>query len=136
MDSQHDSNLSHEAVKFYRDTFRLCPNYGRRQDIVSTVTDMELWKSVLNEWKEHKWNPLKINWMLSDYERRLAGGQSIGERKRSQEDMQARVSKRRQGNLSCVQEGAGIRLRTSRKTLEEVVTEALRENYRSEAKVK
>lgn len=126
-----DPNLNHEAVKLYRDTFRLCPNYGRRQDIVSTVENLNVWKEVLTEWKEQKWNPLKINWMLSDYERRLAGGQRISERKRSQENMQARVSKWRQSNLSCVPEGAGVRFRASSKTLEEIVAEALRANNRS-----
>lgn len=131
-----DPNLSHEAVVLYRDTFRLCPNLGRRKDIVSTVTNIDLWKNVLAEWKEQKWNPLKINWMLSDYERRLRGGQSISERERSKEDMQARVSKRRESNLSRVQEGAGVRFRASSQTLEEVVTKALRQNHRSEAEVK
>lgn len=121
-----DPNLNHEAVKAYREAFRLCPNMGRRQDIVSTVENLELWNEVLTEWKEQKWNPLKIGWLLSDYERRLSGGQRISERKRSQEDMQARVSKWRQSNLSCVQEGAGVRFRASSKTLEEVVTQALR----------
>lgn len=137
-----DPNLSHEAVRFYRDTFRLCPNSGRRREIVSTVTNLDLWKTVLNEWKEEKWNPLKINWMLSEYEHREKSGERPngtarrnGERKGSKKDMQARVSEWRSSTVSCVPENAGVRFRASSKTLEEIVTEALRQNDRSKAEV-
>ena len=65
-----DENLDHPAVVLYRQTFRLCPNWGFRKDIAATVQDLKLFGEILREWKKHKWNPLKVNWMLSEYERR------------------------------------------------------------------
>lgn len=131
-----------EAIKLWRDTFKLNLNHGFRQDILSTVTDLELWEAVLTEWKEQKWNPLKIGWLLSEYERREKSGERCnaangrtGERKRSQENLQARVSEWRASNLSCVPENEGVRFRASSKTLEEIVAEALRQNNRSKAEV-
>lgn len=137
-----DPNLSHEAVKHYRETFKLCPNFGRRKEIVSTVKDLNLWKTVLSEWKEQKWNPLKVNWMLSEYERREKSGERsnaangrTGERNGSAKDLQARISKWRGSNLSCVPEDTGVRFRAGGQTLEEIVTEALRTNRRSQAEI-
>ncbi len=132
-----DPNLNHEAVRFYRDTFRLCPNFGRRKDIVSTVDDVDLWKTLLTEWKEQKWNPLRVNWMLSEYERRAAkqcersanGNGRTNQRVDEKEAMPLRVSRRRQGHLPDLQEGADLRFRGNSKTLEEIVTEALRQNH-------
>ena len=134
-----DPNLSHEAVMFYRETFRLCPNFGRRKDIVSTVEDLDLWKSVVNEWKAQKWNPLKVNWMLSDYERRAAQlpKRSTGtvqqprERITEKEAVSTGVSEWRSSNLSCVPENEGVRFRANSKTLSQIVAEALRQNDRS-----
>lgn len=65
-----DPNLDHPAVILYRKAFRLCPNWGYRRDIVVTVTDLDLFAKVLELWKDQQWNPLKIGWMLSEYERR------------------------------------------------------------------
>lgn len=133
-----DPNLSREAVKIYRDMFLLCPNFGRRKDITATVTDVGLWKSVLTEWKEQKWNPLKVNWMLSEYERREKSAErSVNANGRSRERTSEkkvgplRVSEWRNSHLSCVPENAGVRFRADSKTLEEVVTEALWQNNRS-----
>ena len=134
-----DPNLNHEAVMFYRETFRLCPNFGRRKDIVSTVEDLDLWKSVVNEWKAQKWNPLKVNWMLSDYERRAAQlpkrstatVQQPRERITEKEAVSLGVSEWRSSNLSCVPENEGVRFRANSKTLSQIVAEALRQNDRS-----
>lgn len=138
MNEKRDPNLDHEAVKLYRDVFKFCPNRGTRGDITATVTDVGLWKSVLSEWKEQKWNPLKVNWMLSDYERREKSTErSVNANGRSRERTSEkkvgplRVSEWRNSHLSCVPENAGVRFRASSKTLEEVVTEALRQNNRS-----
>lgn len=65
-----DPNVNHPAVKVYRDILRLMPNWGFRKDIVATVKDLDLWTKILTEWRERKWNRWKINWMLSEYERR------------------------------------------------------------------
>jgi hypothetical protein len=73
---KRDPNIDNHAVIAYRDKFKLMPNTGRRYDIALTVTDLPLWKAVLNEWGYHKngkwvkFNPLGIGHMLSEYERR------------------------------------------------------------------
>lgn len=132
-----------EAIKIWRDVFKLNLKPGFKRDVLSTVTDLELWKTILIEWKKKKWNPFKINWMLSEYERREkpgersnAANERAGERKRVEEDLQAGVSKWRSGNLSCMPQDTGVRFRASSKTLEEIVTEALRTAHRSKAEVK
>ena len=129
-----DPNLNHEAVRLYRETFRLCPSYGRRQDIISTVTNIELWKTVVNEWKTQKWNPLRINWMLSEYERReklsertTAIAQRSTERRSDQKHLSVRVSKRRHPEMPSMPTAKGIDLRASRGTLERIVASALQE---------
>ena len=71
-----DKTLEHEAVKAYRQQFKLCPKIGFREDIIATVTDLDLWKSVLatwGYWKEDKWikfSPLNVKGMMAEYERR------------------------------------------------------------------
>ena len=145
-----DPNLNHEAVKLYRDIFKFCPNRGTRNDIAVTVTDLDLWKDVLRNWgywKDEKWikfNPLNARRMLSEYERRAAKLPNRSANKSERTDQRAseteavspRVSEWRSSNLSCVQEDSGVRFRASSKTLEEIVTEALRTHDRSEAEVK
>lgn len=65
-----------EAVKAWRDHFRLNCSPGRKQDIDLTVTDLALWRDVLRSWGYHrggkwiKFNPLAIGHQLSEYERR------------------------------------------------------------------
>jgi len=79
----NDPNLDHEAVRIYRETFHLTPNFGYRKDIVVTVdhyNDLETWKRVIENWKRphwdkktqrnRYWNPLNISGMLQEYERR------------------------------------------------------------------
>ena len=75
-----DETINHPAVKAYRDTFRLMPNRGFRRDIVVTVENQELWKTVLSKWgywKDGKWktfSPLNIKGLLSEYERLIEKG--------------------------------------------------------------
>ena len=51
------------AVKMYRDRFKLNCSVGRKYDIDATVTDLDLWEYVLNNWgyfskgKWHNYNP-------------------------------------------------------------------------------
>ena len=63
------------AVKLWRDKWRMNLNAGRRHDIEATITDLDLWKYVLDHWgywKDGKWrtfNPLSVGKQLSEYER-------------------------------------------------------------------
>lgn len=138
----NDPNMDHEAVKLYRDTFRFCPNQGTRKDIAVTVTDLDLWKDVLNTWgysKGGKWikfNPLSARKMLSEYERRAAkqsercteAAQRSGERISGPQDSQAGLSERGDWRMRDLREREGVRLRAGGQTLEEIVTKALRQN--------
>ena len=130
-----DPTLNHEAVLLYREVFRLCPSRGRRNDIISTVKDLSLWKTILAEWKERKWNPLKIGWLLSEYERREKSGQRstgtserLNQRVREVEAVPIRIPERRQGQVPGMREGAGVRFQSNSETLEEVLTKALRKS--------
>lgn len=75
-----------DAIKAYRNKFKLNLNPGRRQDVDATITDLELWQFVLDHWgywKNGKWksfNPLNVHHMLSEYERldrKRASGASL-----------------------------------------------------------
>lgn len=63
------------AVTIWRDKFHYNLNRGRKEDIDATVTDLELWKFVVDNWgyrKAGKWksfNPFNVGHMLSEYER-------------------------------------------------------------------
>lgn len=68
-------SIESPAVAAYRNRFKLNLNYGRRYDVESTVTDLDLWNFVLTHWgyySKGKWksyNPLNVSGMLSEYER-------------------------------------------------------------------
>ena len=140
-----DPTLNHEAVKAYRDQFRFCPKIGFREDIISTVKDMDLWKTILANWgyfKGEKWikhNPLNVKGMMSEYERR-ATNERNGQARTSQRNVErvsalqtgtARVPERSDGRMLHLREGTGLFLRRGSETLEETLTKALRTNNRS-----
>lgn len=126
------SDLDHEAVKAYRDQFKFCPNAWRRKEIVLTVKDLDLWKSVLANWgywKEGKWikfNPLNTNGMIQEYERQARNTNRISQPRTGSEDRQAGVSERGSRDMLRVREAETVHVRGVRKTLAEIVTEALR----------
>lgn len=136
-----DPNLENAAVNMYRDVFKFCPNRGTRNDIAVTVTDLDLWKDVLNTWgywKAGKWikfNPLSTRKMLSEYERRKQNGtistsQQHVERISAPEVSPPRVPERSDRGMRDVREGTGVHVRSSGFSLEETLTKALRENDR------
>ena len=131
------------AVKAYRDQFKLNCSEGRRKDIDATVTNLDLWKSVLENWgyiKNGKWikfSPLSVGKMLAEYERRekqskrpndSAGIQRQGLSERSE----AGVSKWGDRSLHHVREAAGVHDGANYKTLDEVIAGALRQKDRFE----
>lgn len=125
-----DPNLSHEAVKYYRDTFRFCPNAGYRKDIVSTVTNMELWKTILGEWKANKWNFFKIGWLLSEYERRAQSGTNAtirSGRRRLSESSEVGIPRRRDALVSRVSEAERADYGRDHRTLEDILAQAMRQ---------
>lgn len=74
-----------EPVQLWRDHFRMNCNRGFKFNINVTVKDLPLWKFVLEHWGYHdrrgrwvKFNPLKIDHQLSEYER-LAGSREARE---------------------------------------------------------
>jgi hypothetical protein len=132
-----DETLSHEAVKLYRDTFRMCPKAGFRRDIISTVEDLELWKSILTTWgysKDGKWikfSPLNVKGMLSEYERRARTNTELREPSRSAEGVQVGVPRRGDGDLLPLRKDSGVFSRSGGESLEEILTFALRSQNRS-----
>ena len=63
------------AVKLWRNKFKYNLSPGRKYDIDATVTNLNLWKQVLDNWgymKNGKWkpfNPFSVGKQLSEYER-------------------------------------------------------------------
>lgn len=63
------------AVKIWRQKFKYNLSPGRKEDIDATITDLVLWKQVLDNWgymKNGKWksfNPFSVGKQLSEYER-------------------------------------------------------------------
>jgi hypothetical protein len=133
-----DETLNHPAVKMYRDIFKFCPNLGFRKEIILTVTDLDLWKSILSTWgfsKDGKWkshNPLNVKGLMSEYERRAAKHtERSNATDRSKRDSlpngsEARVSEWRNGNLSRLRQGTRVHNGADSKTLDEILTGALR----------
>lgn len=80
----HDPTLDHEAVLLVRKTFRFCPNFGYRKDIIACGNaDMKLWQEVVAYWKKpftdskgrrHKngHNPLAWGKLLAEFDGRFA----------------------------------------------------------------
>lgn len=128
--------LDHPAVIAYRNHFKLCPNAGRRRDMAVSVNDLNLWQQVLETWgyqKDGKWisfSPLSVGKMVSEYERRERENKQTNAADRLQsgsneKDSQAGIPARLDRGVSDMREGAGVRFRGNRETLEQVVTRAL-----------
>lgn len=137
-----DPTLNHEAVKAYRDQFKFCPKIGFREDIISTVQDMTLWKTILSNWgywKDGKWikhNPLNVKGMMSEYERRAKhtnrSNAAVGNQRVSENQVSASgLPERSHRGMSNVRQGTRIQFRRSSETLEEVLTKALRSHNQS-----
>jgi len=122
-----------EAIKIWRDTFKLNLKVGFKHDIEVTVLNLDLWKSLLTEWKEKKWNPLNVKGMISEYERRESKSKrtNVTPKRESQSEAvrnanSTGVPKRRHWNLPGVQQATGVHGGGGSETLEEIVTRALR----------
>lgn len=129
-----------DSVKLWRDTFKLNLRIGFREDIIATVTDLKLWKEVLENWgywKDGKWikfSPLNVKGMLSEYELRTtsaarranaAVGPS-GQREGYAKHGQAGIPERSNSQVLEVPRRMESNFRTGRRTLAEIVSQALR----------
>jgi hypothetical protein len=137
-----DSQFMNDSppVKLYRDTFKFNLKIGFKLDIERTVTDLDLWKSVLTNWgywKEGKWvkySPLNVKGMISEYERRESAAKRSYDAAAVKPSQPASlrdagkvgIPERSNGRVQRVWEGTGIQFRRSEKTLEEILTGALR----------
>lgn len=130
---------THPAVKLWRDTFKLNLKLGFKNDIVLTVTDLKAWESLLTEWKAKKWNPLSIKEQLSEYERRATkrtnGTNAVdGQHSKRESVSQHRapgVPERRIIELPRVQQDSRTDPRSSNRTLEDIVAQAVRRAQRT-----
>ena len=125
-----------EAIKIWRDTFKLNLKVGFKHDIEVTVLNLDLWKSLLTEWKEKKWNPLNIKVILNEYERRESQTKRTDATHRHQSQdcptiSPTRLPERVHRGMQGVREGEGFHFRRDSQTLEEVLTSALRKTHRA-----
>lgn len=121
----HDETLDHDAVKLYRNTFKLTPCHGFRKDIIATVKSLSLWKEVLDNWgyiKGGKWikqNPLNVKGMMNEYERR-SNATNRNQSADVGETGAAGLPVRRHRDLLPVREGTRVHPRTDGETLREL----------------
>ena len=73
LQNRRDDGLTRRGP--WRDHFKMNLNLGYRHDIDATITDLELWRFVIEHWgynSRGKWvsfNPLSVSKQLSEYER-------------------------------------------------------------------
>ncbi|SRR6266542_7065531 len=85
-----------EAVKLWRDTFKLNVSASWKRDVEITVKDLSLWKTILQQWKREHRHP-GIKQLLDEYDRRKFNevqSQSSGVHR------QESLSQRRAGRVS------------------------------------
>ena len=139
-----DKTLEHAAVKAYRDQFKLNVKLGFREDIIITVTDLDLWKSILANWgywKEGKWikySPLNIKGMISEYERRTANERTAKQSNRSLrrdeqhgeprphvQNVSVGLPERRDSRMSVLRQRERPDARTGGQTLDDILAQAM-----------
>jgi len=75
---ERDTTLDHPAVVIYRDTFKSTPNAEYRRAIAMAVTHIELWSDVSKLWKTNRWDYLKVENLISRYQKNgHSNGKSI-----------------------------------------------------------
>jgi hypothetical protein len=55
------------AISEYIQTFGELPNDEQRYLILETITDLDKWRTVLKDWKAHKWNENNVPGMVDKY---------------------------------------------------------------------
>jgi len=118
------------AVKVWRETFKLNLKLGFKIDIDVTVTNLDAWRSLLNEWKEKKWNPLSIKEQLSEYERRQSNSytrsvQQPPQRRTNAENNPDGLPERRDSRVSVLRQRERVDARTGGQTLDDILAQAL-----------
>jgi hypothetical protein len=66
-DKKRDANLDHPAVRLCHGLTRLTPNAYQRQQIVNSVTNIDLWKETLEHWMGHGYSPMNVIGMVKSY---------------------------------------------------------------------
>ena len=118
------------AVKVWRETFKLNLKLGFKIDIDVTVTNLDAWRSLLNEWKEKKWNPLSIKEQLSEYERRQSNSytrsvQQPPQRRTNAENNPDGLPERRDSRVSVLRQRERVDARTGGQTLDDILAQAM-----------
>ncbi len=63
------STISTDPVSLYRELTHLTPNRAQRELIDDDVSDLDAWRSAVQHWLGHGWNPRNIPGMLDLYQR-------------------------------------------------------------------
>lgn len=83
-----------KAVKLWRDAYRMNLSVSWKADVDKTVTDLELWKKVIEKWKREKRHP-GIKGILDEYEsRKFDEIQSQRNRVHSEQSISERTQRR------------------------------------------
>jgi len=103
--------MDHPAVKLWRDKFQLNLSKSWKADVEKTVTDLKLWKSILDGW--HYWKDGKkftkhpgIKGLLTEYERLATPNEDAPKHNGAQpvsDSDRPWLSERRESNVSQVQ---------------------------------
>lgn len=86
--SQHEREAKKTPAEIYRQVMHLTANRVQREEMDSTVGDLDLWRETLKYWMLHNWNPFNVPGMLDMYAK--GGPQSVhrgagkGERQKTQ----------------------------------------------------
>jgi hypothetical protein len=76
-DKERDVSLDHLAIVTYRATFKRWPNTEQRQAIIMAVTDNDLWSDVCALWKQNRWDYLKVENLISRYQKGNTNGKLL-----------------------------------------------------------
>ena len=65
--AKHTPRNGTKSLSLYKSLTNLTPNRTQRRQILDQVTDLDLWRSTLEHWLTHGWNPRNVQGILNLY---------------------------------------------------------------------
>lgn len=81
--SQPEQESEKTPAQVYREVMHLTANRLQREEMDSTVSDVELWRQTLKFWMLHNWNPFNVPGLLDMYAQ--GGPQSVRQKAASRD---------------------------------------------------